>query len=342
MHRPIPDTREGKADMSLYLMLAAGFVLLLICGDMLVRGAVATAERLGMSSLLIGVVVVGFGTSMPEMVTSVEASLAGSPGIAIGNIVGSNLANILLVLGLSALAAPIAIPRLAARRDGLVLLAATLLFVAISFFSSLDRLTGAGLFLGLTLYIWFAYQQERKSIVPIASDVAARANELDPKSLSSDVAALAVRRQFAIPIALTLAGLVVLIVGGKLLVDGARGIALEAGVSETIIGLTIVAIGTSLPEVVTCIIAALRRHGDVALGNVLGSSVYNLLAIGGVTAIISPTVIPAEIVRFDNLVMLVATLTLLLFLFFGARIGRVQGALLAASYAGYLVWIWPT
>jgi len=328
--------------MFLYLMLAAGFVLLLIGGDMLVRGAVATAERLGMSSLLIGVVVVGFGTSMPEMVTSVEASLAGSPGIAIGNIVGSNLANILLVLGLSAVAAPIIIPRLAARRDGLILLAATFLWIAIGFFSSLDRSTGIGLLLALTLYIWFAYQQERHSTSLMESELVAGSNGLDPKNLSSEVAALAVRRQFAIPLALTLGGLVVLIVGGKLLIDGARGLALEAGVSETIIGLTVVAIGTSLPEIVTCIIAAVRRHGDVALGNVLGSSVYNLLAIGGVTAIISPTAVPAEIVRFDNLVMLAATLTLLVFLFAGTRIGRLQGSILVASYAGYLVWIWPT
>ena len=328
--------------MSLYLMLAAGFVLLLVGGDMLVRGAVAIAERLGMSSLLIGIVVVGFGTSMPEMVTSVEASLAGSPGIAIGNIVGSNLANILLVLGVSALIAPVAIPPLAAGRDGLILLGATLLFVSIGFLAPLDRTTGAGLLLGLSAYIWFACQQENQSVGPTKAAGAIGSNELNPNSISNELAAIAVRRQLAISTVLTLAGLIALIVGGKLLVDGAKGIALEAGISETVIGLTVVAIGTSLPEVVTCIVAALRRHGDVALGNVIGSSVYNLLAIGGVTAIISPTVIPAEIVRFDNFVMLAATLALLLFLFFGTRIGRGQGALLVASYVGYLAWIWPS
>lgn len=327
--------------MSLYLMLAAGFVLLLLGGDMLVRGAVSTAERLGLSSLLIGVVIVGFGTSMPEMVTSVEASLAGSPGIAIGNIVGSNLANILLVLGLSALVAPVAIPPLAASRDGLILLGVVVLFVAIGLFATLDRLTGIGLLTALTVYIWMAYRQEKGQTAPQNDSRPESGVGLSAKSLSGEVAALAVRQQLVTPVALTLAGLIVLIIGGKLLVDGARGLAFEAGVSETIIGLTIVAIGTSLPEVVTCVIAALRRHGDVALGNVLGSSVYNILAIGGVTAIISPTIIPAQIATFDNLVMLAATLALLLFLFVGKHITRIQGAMLFAGYVGYLTWIWP-
>jgi cation:H+ antiporter len=330
--------------MSYYLMLAVGFALLLGGGELLVRGAVSTAERLGVSSLLIGVVIVGFGTSMPEMVTSVEASLAGSPGIAIGNIVGSNIANILLVLGLSALIAPIAINPLAATRDGLFVLGSTLLFVAIGVALPLDRAAGAGLLLGLVLYIWTAYRQEARSShtqATSSTDSVARGDGFETREMNNEVAALAVRQQFAFPIALTLAGLITLIIGGKLLIDGARGIAVEAGVSETIIGLTIVAIGTSLPEMVICIIAALRRHGDVALGNILGSCVYNLLAIGGVTAIISPTIIPAEIVRFDNIVLLVATLTMLLFLRTGTRIGRMQGAALFFSYIAYLAWNWP-
>jgi cation:H+ antiporter len=330
--------------MALYLMLAGGLILLIVGGEIMVRGAVATAERLSVSPLMIGVVIVGFGTSMPEMVTSVEASLAGAPGIAIGNIVGSNIANILLVLGISALLAPIAVNRQAANRDGWFALGSTLVFVAIGYLTLLDRVAGIALILGLILYIWSVYQGERKSYVPAADSRTGQTPEtgtLDPKACASEVASLAVRPQFVMPIGLTLIGLITLIIGGKLLVDGARGIALEAGVSETIIGLTIVAIGTSLPEMVTCIIAALRRHGDVALGNILGSCIYNLLAIGGVTAIISPTLIPPEIVRFDNLVMLAATIAMLLFVQAGTRIGRLQGALLLMGYVGYIIWLWP-
>lgn len=328
--------------MSLYLMLAAGFVLLLVGGDVLVRGAVSVAERLGVSALMIGVVIVGFGTSMPEMVTSVEASLAGSPGIALGNIVGSNIANILLALGLSALAAPLAISKSVARRDGLLTLLATLLFVGIAFFLPLDRIAGTVLLVALAVYIWSAYREESRAAA--AAKSAKETDDdgrLDPKSLSNGVAALGVRRQLAMPIAQTLGGFILLIIGGKLLIDGARGIALEAGVSEVVIGLTVVAVGTSLPEVVTCVIAAVRRHGDIALGNILGSCVYNLLAIGGVTAMISPTIIPPEIANFDNLVMLAATVAMLVFFKIGSHVGRVQGFLLFAAYIGYLAWLWP-
>lgn len=329
--------------MTLYIMLAVGLVLLLVGGELLVRGAVATAERLGISALMIGVVIVGFGTSMPEMVTSIEASLAGSPGIAIGNIVGSNIANILLVLGVAALLAPIAINRQAANRDVWFVLGSAIVFVAIGFLAPLNRPVGVALVIGIVFYIWSSYREERRQFAVAGGDEAVEGGTSSIKSgdVSNEVAALAVRGGMALPLAMTIAGLIILIVGGKLFVDGARGLAVEAGVSETIIGLTIVAVGTSLPEMVTCVIAALRRHGDVALGNILGSCVYNLLAIGGVTAIISPTEIPAEIVRFDNLIMLAATVALFLFLRFGSHVGRLQGALLLAGYAGYLVWLWP-
>lgn len=330
--------------MSFYLMLIAGFGLLLIGGETLVRGAVASAERLGMSSLLIGVVVVGFGTSMPELVTSVEASLAGSPGIAIGNIVGSNISNILLVLGLSALIAPFAINPRAVSRDGMSVLASTVLFVAIGFVVPLDRVAGCVLLAGLTAYFWMAYRQEARGERPQQTSIGSHVSPLDavnPALPNAGAQSVAMQKHLVLPLLMSIVGICTLVLGGKLLVDGARGLALAAGVSETVIGLTIVAIGTSAPEMVTCIIAALKRHGDVALGNVLGSSVYNLLAIGGITAMVSPTVIPQEIVGFDNLVMLVATLVMFLFLISGKRLGRVQGGLLATGYFVYLFWIWP-
>lgn len=338
--------------MSYYLMLAAGFAFLLIGGETIVRGAVATAERLGVSSLLIGVVVVGFGTSMPELVTSVEASLAGSPGIAVGNIVGSNISNILLVLGLSALIAPFAINAQAVNRDGVFVLAGTLMFIAIGLLMPLDLIAGIALVSALLVYLWLAYQQEANSSAKREADARGDNSTAHDGAVAFDTVhaplpatggqSIVARSSIAVPLGLTLLGLTILMVGGKLLVDGARGVALEAGLSETVVGLTLVAIGTSAPEMVTCVIAALRRHGDVALGNILGSSVYNLLAIGGLTAIISPTIIPVAIVNFDSLVMLAATLTMLIFLKLGTHIGRIQGAILIAGYVTYIVSIWPS
>jgi cation:H+ antiporter len=330
--------------MSFYLMLIAGFGLLLVGGETLVRGAVASAERLGMSSLLIGVVVVGFGTSMPELVTSVEASLAGSPGIAIGNIVGSNISNILLVLGLSALIAPFAINPRAVSRDSVFVVASTVLFVGIGFVVPLDRFAGLVLLAGLTVYFCMAYRQEAGTERLEQASADSHISPLDtvnPALPNAGAQSVAMQKHLVLPLLMSIVGICTLILGGKLLVDGARGLALAAGISEAVIGLTIVAIGTSAPEMVTCIIAALKRHGDVALGNVLGSCVYNLLAIGGLTAMVSPTIIPQEIVNFDNLVMLVATLLMFLFLISGKRLGRVQGGLLVSGYFAYLFWIWP-
>lgn len=338
--------------MTDYLLLAGGLILLIAGGELLVRGAATTAERLGMPPLLIGLTLVAFGTSMPELATTVEASLLGSPGIAVGNIVGSNITNILLILGIAALIAPIAVQGNALRRDGSIVLATAAVFCAIGFMMPLGYLVGAVFLTGLATYIYCAYRQEMAA-APAGHTApfekfeaheelfdghqgqaagAAAAHAATPPTIAA----------VWMPLAMAIGGLAVVVIGGKLLVVGAIGIAQDIGISETVIGLTIVAIGTSLPELVTSVIAAIRRHGDMALGNILGSNIYNILAIAGVTALIAPTTIPPQIVRFDSFVMLAVSILLLIVARTGYRITRGEGAVLLACYGGYLFAIWPT
>jgi cation:H+ antiporter len=326
-------------------LIGGGLVLLIGGGELLVRGAVQAAERLGVSPLLIGLTLVGFGTSTPELVTSVQASLIGSPGIAVGNIVGSNIANILVILGISAVITPVAVASSALKRDGTIMLATAVLLAAVSFIMPLDRLVGATFVALLVGYLWFAIRTERLQTEGhgAAYDKAAAvegtiqhmegAIEVDggkprPGSL-------------LVPLGIALAGLVLVVFGGRLLVQGAVALARDLGISETVIGLTIVAIGTSMPELVTSVIAALRKQSEVAIGNVIGSNIYNVLGIGGVTALIAPTVVPPEIARFDNLVMVGVSALCLLLAWTGSRVQRWEGAVLLAGYGLYLYAIWP-
>lgn len=317
------------------LLLLGGLVLLALGGELLVRGAVRLAERMGVSPLLIGLTLVGFGTSTPELVTSVQASLIGSPGIAVGNAVGSNIANILLILGLSALVFPVRVGSAALKRDGGLVVAAAAVLVVIGWTMPLDRLVGAGFVTGLVAYLVYAWRQERAATNGhTAAYEKAEAFEGTHPNLHAAGAAWTA-------VLLALGGLVLVVFGGRLLVDGAVGIARYFGISETVIGLTIVAIGTSMPEFVTSIVAAVRRQSDVAIGNILGSNIYNILGILGLTALIAPTAIPAEIARFDNLVMLAVSVMLFAFAWTGLRIGRREGGALLAGYVLYVWWIWP-
>ncbi len=329
------------------LMVLGGLALLIGGGELLVRGAVRTAERLGLSPLLIGLTLVGFGTSMPELVTSVQASIAGSPGIAVGNIVGSNIANILLILGVAALIAPISIERAALLRDGGIVLVTAAIFAAVALTMPLDRAVGGAFLAGLAGYLALAYWQETaraKAHTAAFEKFEAHEEILDGKAGDSATTANAARRGpgTLLPLAMVLGGLAVIVAGGHLLVAGAVGIAREAGLSETFIGVTLVAVGTSLPELVTSVIAALRRHGDVAIGNVLGSNIYNVLGIGGATGLIAPTAIPAEIMDVEVPVMLGASVLLLVFGRTGGRIGRIEGAILLAGYAAFVAASWPS
>ncbi len=307
------------------LLIIIGLILLAVGGDILVRGAVGIASRLGVSPLLAGLTIVGFGTSTPELVTSLFAAFDGAPGIAVGNVVGSNIANILLILGVSALILPLAIDPAAFRRDGLALAAATLACLAAVLLGFLSRPVGFALLALLIGYIIWAYRSERHH-----PDAEAAMHE----HVAADVASPGTSLIAALGLAV--AGIIGTIIGARLLVDGAIEIARDFGVAETVIGLTVVAIGTSLPELVACVIAALRRHPDVVLGNIIGSNIYNLLGILGVTAIVHPIAIPPQIAAFDIWVLLGTTALLGLFLRTGWTLKRWEGGVFLALYAGYV------
>lgn len=315
-----------------YLLLVLGLVLLIAGGELLVRGAVRIAEHLGLSPMLIGLTIVGMGTSMPELAASVQAALAGSPGIALGNIVGSNIANLLLILGLAVALSPFAVPRGVLWRDGGVGLVCAAMLIAAGYTLGLTRGVGILLVIGMFAYVYFAFRQEKAGAGHAAAyDKAAATEGIDPALVPS------AKPQGSIALAgLSLIGGIVLIVaGGSLLVDAAITIAASLGVSDEVIGLTVVAVGTSLPELVTSAIAAIKRQGEIALGNVLGSNIYNILFIGGVTGIVAPTQIPASILQVDLWVLLGVSALVMVFAYTGGRLSRVEGALLVVGYAVY-------
>jgi cation:H+ antiporter len=325
--------------MSTFLPVIGGLVLLVVGGELLVRGAVRVASRLGVSPLVIGLTLVGFGTSTPELVTSVQAALSGSPGVAYGNIVGSNIANVLLILGASAVLTPIVVTSRALKRDGGVMVLVVIAFAAIASVMTMAFYIGAAFVAALAVYICIAFRQERASTGEHGAvyEKALAAQETDPALAPPAKPPLSI----ALSLLTALAGLAIVVLGGYLLVNGAVSFARSFGISETVIGLTIVAVGTSLPELVTSVVAAIRKEADVAFGNIIGSNIYNILGIGGMTALIVPGRVPIEIVRFDNLVMVGTSLLVVVLGYTGWRIGRREGALLLAGYAGYVVWLWP-
>jgi cation:H+ antiporter len=326
--------------MDVWLPLLGGLALLIAGGDLLVRGAVKVAETLGVSPLVIGLTLVGFGTSTPELVTSVQAALAGSPGIAFGNIVGSNIANILLIVGVSTMLFPMAVSSSALRRDAMVMLGVTILFAVLSFLVPFGWVLGLIFVAALGAYIYLAFRQERSATEHGAVYDKAAALEGAHPAVASGSGADA-KSGLGIPLLLALGGLVLVVLGGRFLVSGAVAIAESFGIPETVIGLTIVAVGTSMPELVTSVMAALKRQGDVAFGNIVGSNIYNLLGIGGATALITPTQVPREIVTFDNLLMVAVSVVLVVFAATGLRIARGEGAVLLAGYCAYLYILWP-
>ncbi len=307
--------------------LFLGIALLTVGGEALIRGSLAAAKRLGVSPLLSGLLIVGFGTSAPELVVSVNAAIDGRPDIAIGNVVGSNIGNILLILGVCALITPLTVKPLALRRDAVTVVAASVLFLVLVGGSALGR-WDAAIFLGaLGTYLAWAYWSERFHAAPSAQLRHDEAEEYStvPESVLWTVVAV-------------FFGLTLLIAGSQVLLVGAIGIATHFGVPEAVIGLTLVAVGTSLPELSISVIAAIRRHADVAVGNILGSNIFNLLGILGVSALLQPLPVHSRILQFDQWVMLGASLLLLLFLYTGRRLSRVEGGVLLAGY-GIYIWL---
>ena len=316
------------------LGLLAGLVLLAVGGEVLVRGAVASARHMGISPLLAGLVIVGFGTSTPELVTSLFAAFEGAPGIAVGNVVGSNIANVLLILGASALLLPLAVDRSAFRRDGIALVVSAAACTAAVMVGTLSRPVGAGLLLLLLIYLVWAY----------ASEKAPEPERAMREHMAEDAGGV-VRSDthsgpgLALSLAMAAAGIAVTIVGARLLVDAAIILAASMGISETVIGLTVVAVGTSLPELAACLVAVWRRHPDVVIGNIVGSNIYNVLGILGVTALVHPIDVPPAIMRIDIWVLAGTTLALVAALRTGWRLNRIEGAAFLALYALYLAFL---
>ncbi len=308
--------------MLAYFLLFLGLVILLAGGKILVDGASGIAIKLGMSAGLIGLTIVAFGTSAPELLVSVNAALKGNSDIAIGNVIGSNIANIALVLGISGIFYPILIKRNHLKIDYLITLLATFLFFGLSYNGVISGIEGIVMF---TLFISFNVYLFKTS-----------SND-DPEVLEE--VELAKNLSWSKSILYFTGGIIGLYFGSELLVENAVLISREFGVSERIIGVTIIAIGTSLPELITSIIAALSKRTDLALGNILGSNIMNILSIIGLTAIIKPIGVSVEFINSDFLWMLGITIFLFPLMKTKMRVSKIEGTLLLLSYSAYLFFL---
>mgnify|MGYP005853383679 CR=1 FL=1 len=311
-----------------WVMVALGLVILLLAGDALVKGAVNLALRIGVPALIVSLTIVAFGTSAPELLISVNAVLAGKPGLALGNVVGSNTANVLLVLGIPALIAVMHTSACDCKRAYFQMLAATVLFIALAFRGTFDWIAGLVLLGALALMLGDAFRSARAHRREAAAALAAT-DENEVEGADPDMPWWQI-------ITFLVLGLVGLPLGADILVDNASILAVRYGVSEAAIGLTLVALGTSLPELATTVMAAIRRQADVALGNVIGSNMFNLLAIIGVTALVGEVPVDPEFLRFDLWVMLAASLALIPFVILCRDLGRVWGIVLTCGYVGYV------
>ncbi|MCK4868781.1 MAG: calcium/sodium antiporter [Alphaproteobacteria bacterium] len=307
------------------VLTVLGLGILVVGGELTLRGAIGLARLLGVSAAMIGLTVVAFGTSAPELVVSLQATLDGSPDIAIGNVIGSNIANILLVLGVGALIAPLICDPGSVRRDGTAMMASMVLLAGLGLTGVIDAWQGALMLVTLVAYITWSYRVDRKNGTAVA-----------------DLHAREVEETAGVPVATWLVllyvvvGLLALIGGAKLLVDGAIGVARAAGISESVIGLSLVAIGTSPPVPAATAVAAWRRHTDVAVGNVLGSNLFNVMLILGTASMASPLPIADEFVRVDLWVMLGAGIVLIPVMVSGWKISRGEGILLLILYTAYI------
>jgi len=308
------------------LFLALGLTLLYVGGEALVRGAAGLALRIGLTPLAVGLTVVAFGTSCPELAVSLNAAIEGRGDVSMGNVVGSNIANIGLILGLTALIKPINVHMQLLRFDVPLLVAVSVAFVLSVTDRTLGRTHGACLVLGLILYVLVVLRLARQESRAVQTEYAAELEAEVPKV-----------GNIAVQFALIIAGLAMLVIGGRLFVDGAVALARMLEISEAVIGLTVVAVGTSLPELSASLVAAYRGHSDIAVGNVVGSNLFNILSILGLTGLVKPiTFLGIDGVDFG--VMLALSLALFPLLWTGSRLNRLEGVLLLVGYAGYLTW----
>ena len=320
--------------MTLTLVLAlVGLGLLVAGGEALVRGASRLALALGLSPLVIGLTVVAYGTSAPEMAVSVGAALAGNGGadVAVGNVVGSNIFNVLFILGVTALFAPLLVSQQLVRVDVPLLIVVSLAMLAFALDGRVSRLEGIVLAVGAIAYTVFAVWQSRRESADVREEYS---KEFGRPARSG-------WRATCVDLLLIVGGLVLLVIGSRWLVDGAVTVAMALGVSELVVGLTIVAAGTSLPEVAASVVAALRGERDIAVGNVVGSSLFNILSVLGVTSLVAPggVRVAEAALRFDIPVMVVTAVACLPIFTSGRRIDRWEGGLFLAYYVAYATYL---
>jgi cation:H+ antiporter len=315
--------------MGMFLFVV-GLVFLIIGAEALVRGASRMAAVLGISPLVIGLTVVAFGTSSPELAVSVKSALSSQASIAVGNVVGSNILNILFILGISALIVPLVVSRQLVRNEVPLMITLSIIVLILSLDEILSRTDGLMLVAGLVIYVWFLIYQSRKESIGLREGYA--------RDLGAEVNT---RASWVKNIGLVFGGLVLLVLGSRWLVDSAVSFARYLGVSELVVGLTIVAAGTSLPEVVTSVIAAIRGERDIAVGNVVGSNIFNIMGVLGLAAIVAPSgiEISTAVIRFDLPVMIVVALACLPIFFTGGVISRQEGVLLLGYYVAYTLYL---
>lgn len=313
------------AEYMMYVKVLGGFVILLIAADIMVRGAVGVALKMGIPPLVIGMTVVAIGTSAPELVVGLQAGLAGAAGLALGNVVGSNIANVFLIMGCAAMVAPVVNKEGALHRDAAVLTGGTIVFIALCLLGTIEWWGGVILIAALGGFLLSSYYRESHDGGPDAELHSEEVEEVGK-----------VPENMLIGWVMLLGGIVGIIIGSEFLVDGAVDIARTFGVSEEVIGLTMIALGTSLPELAASVVAALRGHADVALGNVVGSNMFNILGIAGVVAVVVPLPVAAQFLAFDLWVMLIATLAIIPLMIWQWRLGRAMGLVFLVAYVAYI------
>jgi cation:H+ antiporter len=312
--------------MVVVMQIVGGLVLLGLGGECVVRAAVSVARRLGLSELLVAITLVAFGASLPELITSLNAAVRGSPGIAIGNVVGANISNVFLIIGLAALVRPLPVDQRALERDGVVLMLLSIAVAGWSITAPAIDWIGGTLMLGLLgAYFVLTYRSEKRAAVTAAA-VWREGEAEGGKALG-----------LLLSLAFAVASIAALLWGADLLVKGGVGLARSAGVPEASIGLTVVAVGTSLPELVACVIASLRRRADVALGIVVGSCIFNVLGVLGATALVRPLQMQTDFSAADWLAFVFAPVLLVAHAATGARISRLEGGFMLSLYVLY-VW----
>ncbi len=311
----------------MYLQLIGGIAVLLAAAEVFIRGAVSLAKILNVPLLVIGMTIVAIGTSAPELMVSLDAALSGAPGIAVGNVVGSNIANVLLILGVSCVLSPMRGPEGANTRDGFILMAGSAMFAMLCAHGQLGLWSGGALFVAFLGFLASTYRTEIKDEEAIAEHI------LEVEGMSAIAAP-----KWAVVMSI-LIGLTGIIWGADLVVKGGVDVARACGVSEEVFGLTVIALGTSLPELAVCAVAACRGHSDIAVGNVVGSNLFNILGVAGVVAMVEPLPVSGNILSFDIWVMLVSTALVLPILAGRWHPARLSGVFFLALYTGYIGYI---